>query len=79
LAIDECGSIHSFALMAKPNRYASLNGRQVETSGQLQRGISASAKRFLLQACEEHLMAGKSLNKDIDGAAGAVLKAKGLI
>ena len=65
--------------MAKPNRYASVNRSQVETAGQIQRGISASGKRFLLQACEEHLIAGKSLNKDIDGAAGAVLKAKGLI
>jgi len=65
--------------MAKPNRYASLNRKEVETAGQVQRGISASGKRFLLKVCEEHLKAGKSLNKDIDGAAGAVLKAKGFI
>ena len=70
---------HTFAVMAKPNRYASLNRKQVETAGQLQRGISASGKRYLLKVCEKQLKAGKSLNQDVDGAAGAVLKAKGLI
>jgi len=65
--------------MAKPNRYASISKKQTETAGQVLRGISASGKRFLLKVCEEHLETGKSLNADIDGAAGAVLKAKGLI
>jgi hypothetical protein len=79
LAIDECGSIHPFALMAKPNRYAFIAKQQSETAGQTQRGISTSAKRRLLDTAQKRLEEGHSLNPDADGAYGAVLKAKGLI
>lgn len=65
--------------MANANRYASISEKQTEAAGQVVRNFSASRKLFLYKVCEEHLKAGKSLNADIDGAAGAVLKAKGLI
>ena len=71
--------VHPFALMAKPNRYASIAKQQSETGWETQRGISTAAKRRLLYAAQKCLEAGKSLNPDADGAFGAVLKAKGLI
>jgi hypothetical protein len=75
LAIDECGSIHPFALMAKPNRFTSDQSRvtSVTVNGQVFTGASHS--RIL--KLEQDLRDGRiCLTTE---AERAVLKAKGLI
>ena len=71
--------VHPFALMAKPNRYASISKMQSEINGQTFRGLSTSGKRFLLKVASEVLDQGKPLNAEAGGAAVAALRAKGLI
>ncbi len=81
--IDECGSIHTFALMAKPNLYASKSQHQAEVNGQTIRGESSKYIRNFLCMCKQHLDDGYEIDADripsITGPRLAAIKAKGFI